>query len=95
MTLPTKILIASLIVFSSSLSFADLTAGDVEAQGFVPASRGPASVSSRDAQNVSSLPQELPDNETEARFCATGCRSNSVLVRSGTLAKLPLSAIHP
>jgi hypothetical protein len=87
---PTKILIA--LTLLSALAHADLTADDQTAEAFVASGRGPASLNS--ATPMPSIPEEIADSESEGGFCFS-CHAVPVRVRTATLTKIPLTAIHP
>jgi hypothetical protein len=100
MTLPTKILLALVVVIGgSAYAYADedvMTAKDTDAVNFEPASasRGPASIApTEDSQAALTVREEIPNHLTEAGSCQTACHPAMTVNPKTALARFDTEKI--
>ncbi|MGZ3724140.1 MAG: hypothetical protein ACXVA9_14450 [Bdellovibrionales bacterium] len=92
MTLPTKILLALVIVMAgSAFAYADVTAKDQDAVNFT-ASKAPTEVESVD-QSQLTIREEIADDKLEANACAVDCHTVFGAPAKTALARFDLSKI--
>ena len=95
MTLPTKILLAIVVVVAgSAMAYADVTANDAEAVNFTPASRGPASLEPSDTQEALTVREEVADDQTECGTCQDKCHPPFNYSAKTALPRFDLSKIN-